>query len=170
VKRRTTHRSKSSKKLVAVRDEAGRFVDIQAYEKEHRKDLKKKRTPLQKRKDNPNSKYWRTKADNLFSKLIRERDGECLRCGRTDHLQCAHIQARENRYIRFHPKNAITLCPSCHKWNYEKSLHKNPAAFFTWLREFHPEIADSIGKLSGHPTASGSYREAYYYMEGGGLK
>ncbi|MCC7162006.1 MAG: hypothetical protein IT331_05910 [Anaerolineae bacterium] len=40
--RRTTHRSKSGKKLYAVRDSKGRFVDIQTYERAHRADLRKK--------------------------------------------------------------------------------------------------------------------------------
>jgi hypothetical protein len=40
--RRTTHRSSAGKKLYAVRDEQGRFVDIQTYERAHRADLAKK--------------------------------------------------------------------------------------------------------------------------------
>jgi hypothetical protein len=40
--KRTTHRSVSGKKLYAVRDEKGRFKDIQTYERAHRADLKKK--------------------------------------------------------------------------------------------------------------------------------
>lgn len=40
--RRTTHRSITGKKLYAVRDEKGRFKDIQTYERAHRADLKRK--------------------------------------------------------------------------------------------------------------------------------
>jgi hypothetical protein len=40
--RRTTHRSTAGKKLYAVRDSAGRFKDIQTYERAHRADLRKK--------------------------------------------------------------------------------------------------------------------------------
>jgi hypothetical protein len=40
--KRTTHRSRTGKKLYAVRDAKGRFVDIQTYERAHRMDLKKK--------------------------------------------------------------------------------------------------------------------------------
>jgi hypothetical protein len=40
--RRTTHRSVAGKKLYAVRDAKGRFVDIQTYERAHRQDLKRK--------------------------------------------------------------------------------------------------------------------------------
>jgi len=39
--KRTTHRSTAGKKLYAVRDEKGRFVDIQTYERAHRADLRK---------------------------------------------------------------------------------------------------------------------------------
>jgi hypothetical protein len=37
---RTTHRSRSGKKLYAVRDASGRFKDIQTYERAHRADLR----------------------------------------------------------------------------------------------------------------------------------
>ncbi len=47
---RTTHRSASGKKLYAVRDEHGRFVDIQTYERAHRDDLKKKHTKSDRKK------------------------------------------------------------------------------------------------------------------------
>ncbi len=40
--RRTTHRSASGKKLYAVRDAKGRFMDIQTYERAHRADLARK--------------------------------------------------------------------------------------------------------------------------------
>jgi hypothetical protein len=40
--KRTTHRSTAGKKLYAVRDEKGRFADLQTYERAHRADLSKK--------------------------------------------------------------------------------------------------------------------------------
>jgi hypothetical protein len=40
--KRTTHRSRTGKKLYAVRDAKGRFVDIQTYARAHRADLKRK--------------------------------------------------------------------------------------------------------------------------------
>jgi hypothetical protein len=48
--RRTTHRSVSGKKLYAVRDEKGRFMDIQTYERAHRADLKKRSSAERKKK------------------------------------------------------------------------------------------------------------------------
>lgn len=40
--KRTTHRSRSGKKLYAVRDKKGRFVDIQTYARAHAADMRKK--------------------------------------------------------------------------------------------------------------------------------
>ncbi|MBN1893724.1 hypothetical protein JW906_04490 [bacterium] len=40
--KRTTHRSKTGKKLYAKRDSKGRFKDIQTYERAHRADMKRK--------------------------------------------------------------------------------------------------------------------------------
>jgi DNA-binding protein HU-beta len=39
--KRTTHRSRSGKKLYAVRDASGRFEDIQTYERAHGQDVKR---------------------------------------------------------------------------------------------------------------------------------
>ena len=39
---RTTHRSKSGKKLYAVRDKQGRFKDIQSYKRAHGQDIKRR--------------------------------------------------------------------------------------------------------------------------------
>jgi len=40
--KRTTHRSKTGKKLYAKRDAKGRFKDIQTYERAHRADMKRR--------------------------------------------------------------------------------------------------------------------------------
>jgi len=40
--KRTTHRSVKGTKLYAVRDEKGRFVDIQTYKQAHAADMKRK--------------------------------------------------------------------------------------------------------------------------------
>jgi len=40
--KRTTHRSRSGKKLYAVRDKKGRFKDIQTYKRAHGQDVKRK--------------------------------------------------------------------------------------------------------------------------------
>lgn len=40
--KRTTHRSSKGTKLYAVRDEKGRFKDIQTYKRAHGMDIKRK--------------------------------------------------------------------------------------------------------------------------------
>ena len=40
--KRTTHRSKSGKKLYAERDKTGKFKDIQSYKRAHGQDVKRK--------------------------------------------------------------------------------------------------------------------------------
>ena len=40
--KRTTHRSKSGKKLYAKRTKSGRFKDIQTFERAHERDIKRK--------------------------------------------------------------------------------------------------------------------------------
>ena len=40
--KRTTHRSKSGKKLYAVRDNKGQFKDIQTYKRAHGQDVRRK--------------------------------------------------------------------------------------------------------------------------------
>jgi hypothetical protein len=39
--KRTTHRSRSGKKLYAVRGKSGQFKDIQSYKKAHSADIKR---------------------------------------------------------------------------------------------------------------------------------
>jgi hypothetical protein len=48
--KRTTHRSTAGKKLYAVRDSAGRFKDIQTYERAHRADIKRGSAPEARKK------------------------------------------------------------------------------------------------------------------------
>jgi hypothetical protein len=43
--KRTTLRSSAGKKLYAVRDEGGKFKDIQTYERAHRADISKTSKP-----------------------------------------------------------------------------------------------------------------------------
>lgn len=61
------------------------------------------------------------KADVLFSKIVRTRDGRCVAAG-TDTteckgvLQCAHIISRSYKAIRCNLDNAVTLCQAHHMY------------------------------------------------------
>ena len=60
------------------------------------------------------------RADSLFSKYIRQRDGHCVRCGSTQALQCSHYFGRTRWTVRFDPMNCDCLCYGCHRlWEKE---------------------------------------------------
>ena len=76
------------------------------------------------------------KLDTLFSLWIRKRDKHCLKCFRTDTLQCSHISSRKSLAGRWNDKNAITLCYACHiYWR-----HKEPVEAAEWLKTNYPEF------------------------------
>lgn len=56
------------------------------------------------------------KADTMFSKYIRKRDGKCVRCGGTSSLQNSHYYGRGKESTRFDPENCDTLCFGCHQY------------------------------------------------------
>ena len=70
--RRTTHRSRSGKKLYAVRDAAGRFKDIQTYERAHGQDIKRKSAAEGKGKAKAKPKARRKKAAPRRKKAARK--------------------------------------------------------------------------------------------------
>lgn len=64
-------------------------------------------------------------ADTAFSKWIRMRDGECVRCHslvryNADRLpvshHASHYCGRRREGTRFEPDNVDTLCHACHRW------------------------------------------------------
>ena len=64
-------------------------------------------------------------ADEWFSKFVRLRDGECLRChspvqfnskGDPISHQMSHFQGRRKEATRFDPENGDTLCGGCHQY------------------------------------------------------
>jgi len=76
------------------------------------------------------------KADVVFKKYIRTRDGRCLHCGRTTNLQASHtIPVSKGNRLRYDERNVITLCHHCHlNW-----WHKNPLEGSKWFKETFPQ-------------------------------
>ena len=75
------------------------------------------------------------KLDRLWSELVRERDGCCMYCGRTESLDAHHIIGRANRSTRWDLENGITLCKKHHVFSNEFSAHGTPVKFTHWLEE-----------------------------------
>ena len=67
-------------------------------------------------------KIRRDKADDLFSKLVRERAGwACETChkyypeGSRQGLHCSHLYSRRHKATRWYPQNAFAQCYGCHQ-------------------------------------------------------
>lgn len=66
--------------------------------------------------------------DRLFSILVRV-DGQCVHCGATSGLQCAHGFSRRYRSVRWDSRNAFCLCQRCHMF-----FTHRPLEWDEWLR------------------------------------
>lgn len=79
----------------------------------------------------------RTKHDDVFSKLVRERANYiCESCGldcRHDpgYLHCSHVVSRRHTATRYHPLNANSHCASCHR-----KFTDRPDDHYDWCQEF----------------------------------
>lgn len=74
------------------------------------------------------------KADGLWSKKIRERDGRCVGCGGVT-TQAAHIFSRSDFRLRFDLNNGLGSCYYCHihRW------HRSPAEFVEMVQTKFPD-------------------------------
>lgn len=85
-------------------------------------------------------KIKRTKWDTLWSKMVRERDGRCRRCGKCPpyKLDAHHVMPRSRRATRYLIDNGITLCTHCHTFG-DDSIHrvgKKAAIAIVGLKEY----------------------------------
>ena len=74
------------------------------------------------------------RADRLFSKWVRARDGRCTAAGVLGGeckgmLQAAHIVGRRNHSVRFDPSNVHALCAAHH---YTVDQHGQENAKYRW--------------------------------------
>ena len=97
--------------------------------------MAKKKKSLASRKADISSKYWRTKADKLWSKVVRDNAGnKCEVCGDSEStLNAHHLFDRARKDTRHLTANGVCLCPTHHKWSRQISPHRGPVAFFHWL-------------------------------------
>lgn len=67
------------------------------------------------------------KADDLWSKCIRTRDGECILCGNKNALQAHHfvVTRAQSATYRYDLRNGVTLCYGCHI----HGVHSNPSVY-----------------------------------------
>jgi hypothetical protein len=102
---------------------------------------KKKKSKLQKKKEDPNSTLWRNKADKLWKDIVAiQGERKCAICGSVEYVQAHHLIPREMYSHRHVPQNGIMLCASHHKYSFEISPHKAPVAFFRWMQTNRSEL------------------------------
>ena len=67
------------------------------------------------------------KADSLWSKCIRTRDGQCVLCGSKNALQAHHwiVTRNQSNKYKFDLRNGVTLCYGCHI----HGVHRNPSVY-----------------------------------------
>ena len=80
-----------------------------------------------------------SKFDIIWSKFVRERDGECLYCKRKEGLNAHHFKGRSCKATRLLLDNGVTLCTSHHVFNHEFSAHKTPERFERWFKKTYPD-------------------------------
>jgi hypothetical protein len=79
----------------------------------------------------PTHSILNNKLKKLHSLIVRTRDKKCLKCGKTDTLQCAHVFSCKHKNTVWDEDNAVTLCFACHfYW-----AHKDPLEFTEWIKK-----------------------------------
>jgi hypothetical protein len=122
----------------------------------------KRKSNLQKRREDPNSKLWRNKADKLWSKTVFNMyGGKCLICRSDKYLQAHHLIPREMLSHRHVLKNGVLACCSHHKYSYEISAHKAPIAFYKWIMINKPEIWEWVSTQVPTKTNTITFKQAY---------
>ena len=97
---------------------------------------------MTKNKNNPNSKYWKQKADKEWSLKVRQ-VGHCEICGSTDRrLHAHHIISRTRLRFRHNLKNGCCICSYCHAFDANISPHQDSYGaekFLKWLKSEQPD-------------------------------
>lgn len=108
------------------------------------------------------SKYWRAKADTLWSRMVRGLAGnKCAICGSERMVQAHHLIPREVKHTRHALLNGLSLCCDHHKFSRVMSAHKSPVLLFHWIITKDPtRWAWLVGMLNGKHEAV-SYKKSY---------
>jgi len=118
------------------------------------------KSPLQKKKDNPRSKYWKTKADKLWGELIHRNKTCLIGIGCKGNLEAHHLITRSRVLTRHSPENGVLLCSLHHKFSTDISAHMAPIEFSLYLIGSHPEKIAWVTK-NKHNMGQPDYIQAY---------
>ena len=127
-----------------------------------RKKGQKAKSALQKKKDNPNSSYWKKKADKAWGAYHHHFHRYCI----VNNESCAgpinqhHLITRGNVVLRHHIDNGVALCVYHHLYSPTCSAHMGPIGFSAFLQEQYPEKYEWVLK-NQHKTGKPNYKESY---------
>ena len=123
--------------------------------------MRKKKSNLQKKKDNPASTYWKTKSDKLWGLIIHAVYDSCaVNDGCAGNLEAHHLISRSCTMTRHAISNGILLCSKHHKFSQHLSAHMAPMAFAEWLQENDPDRYDWCSR-NKWKTGKPDYEKAY---------
>lgn len=78
--------------------------------------------------------------DTKWSKFVRERDGACEYCGKSDgRLNAHHFIRRGIAVTRYDIENGISLCVHHHTFDANFSAHRTPESFDKWFKKHDPK-------------------------------
>ncbi len=124
---------------------------------------------LKQKKANPNSKYWKKKADDEWSKQIRL-VGYCEVCAKTGKLDAHHIITRTRLRFRHDLSNGVCLCSGCHRFNAAISPHIDSFSaenFIAWLKVSCPGVYKWYeGHKDDKRQPKKTYRQCYEELKG----
>jgi len=109
---------------------------------------KKKKSKLQRNKENPNSGYWMRQCDRVFGLIYHSVHTKnfCV-VGRYEpkadpcsgYIEMAHLIPKENYLWRWNLDNVIDACSNHHKLSRIISSHNSPIAFGQFLEKYFPD-------------------------------
>jgi hypothetical protein len=127
---------------------------------------RKKKSKLQKKKEDHNSSLWRNKADKAWGKLIHLiYDEKCAICSSNEYVQAHHFIPREMSSHRHIVLNGVILCCSHHKYSFELSPHKAPIAFYKWLIGNDPDRLNWLLSQKPSRELAITYKDAASHLE-----
>ena len=126
--------------------------------------MQKPKSKLQKKKNLPNSTYWKKKALEKWAEYIHQQK-YCSICGKSNtKLEAHHLISKKVKQFRNDIQNGILLCSYCHKWNPVCSPHAGALGFAEWLINNMPEKYDWWQENKEKITmfsATSTYKEDY---------
>ena len=142
--------------------------DIEGYKPmfpKPKKKLKKDRSKLQVRKDNPNSGYHKKRADKAWGEYQHHFFRTCI----VDNQDCKgplnahHLVSRGNVFLRHEPENCAMLCVWHHQYSTTCSPHAGPIGFTQFLHEHYGDKFQWVHD-NQHKTGKPNYKEAFEHL------